>query len=129
MKQIRFDARFKEAILNKEMVATIRNSIKVKVGDTFIIDTNYEDTFIINFGVKVKARCVGVVRLDSDFFTEILRNNPYVINFGYFFNNLGIQIMHTKALGFKNNEEVSNFYKPYLKNEHCYLHIFELLEG
>ena len=126
MKQIKFDNRFKEAILNKEKVATIRNNKKVDVGEDFIIvDAN-------NIHIA-EAECIGVLRFNSErFFIELeerVASFPDV-NIALFINENHQPVVGVRnsELGFNNWQEALYSYKTYLKNEHCYLHIFELFE-
>jgi hypothetical protein len=133
MKQIKFDARFKDAILSKTMVATIRNDKKVDVGEVFEI--------VIDNNVVGKAECICLYKFHYKKITESLYKS---FDLGLFrttkrvlFDSENVKILLSgnsgcvnikiKSLGFKTSREALNHYLNYVQ-EHCYLHIFELTE-
>jgi hypothetical protein len=132
MKQIKFDARFKEVILSKIMVATIRNDKKVDVGEIFEV--------VIDNDVVSKAECICLYKFHYKKITEplyksfdlglfrttkrVLFDSENVITL--FPDNSGCVNIKIKSLGFKTSREALNHYLNYVQ-EHCYLHIFELI--
>ena len=122
MKQIKFDARFKEAILNKRKVATIRNDKKVEIGEIFEV--------VVDGEVVGNAVCNAVIKLETwDCINNSFRNGNYndTASFRFIWGESFI-LVWSDQLGFKNGKEAFELYKTYLKNEHCYLHIFELIK-
>ncbi len=128
MKQIKFDARFKEAILNKTMIATIRNDDILNEKDIFEIVTDEK--------VIAKARCVQRdLGFQGRFFLNLIYNGD-TRNCVYFYGrrNNDLYTFNFEELGFSNIENLNSYYYEKLNKkdktsyyEHCYLHIFELI--
>lgn len=132
MKQIKFDARFKEAILNKEKVATIRNSKKLKENKHFKVLIH--KGFLRNEFIS-KARCKAIIQLNT---YMLLKHIEYMIYRNKEHMCLSKYNLTCHNLGFASWEEALESYEKYLKKsfmdeclereKQCYLHIFELLE-
>jgi hypothetical protein len=120
-----FAKEFKKAILSGDKVATIRNTKHYNVGTIFTLNlgTRFKPESI------GKARCIAVIEIKVAEFISYLGCASSLDT--YFevdlLSNLPMQLSY-KKIGFKNCEEAFDFYKNYLKNEYCYLHIFEVVK-